>query len=163
MPGAYRIIVEVHWDSDGIEAVVTGETDVMVTPAVDDAHAQAALKILSTPDTLLTLVLGGDHLVEGIEAIQTAIKNPVLRPHYAYIEAKRVAERFGKRKANLKAAAELIDDATVMTLAEIKRAAGLVKAEGADSAPGKILAKKLKNKAGILKAGHDVRELVDSL
>ncbi|CAI4033393.1 hypothetical protein DNFV4_03829 [Nitrospira tepida] len=163
MPGAYRIIVEVHWDSGGIEAVVTGETDVMVTPAVDDAHAQAALKILSTPDTLLTLVLGGDHLVDGIEAIQTAIKNPMLRPHYAYIEAKRVAERFGKRKANLKAAAELIDDATVMTPAEIKRAAGLVKAEGADSAPGKTLAKKLKHKAGILKAGHDVRELVDSL
>ena len=62
----------------------------MVTPPVDDAHAEAALKVLTTPDALLTLALGGDHLDEGIEAIQAALDNPVLRPHFAYIEAKRV-------------------------------------------------------------------------
>ncbi len=163
MPGAYRIIVEAHWDIGGLESVVTGETDVMVTSAVDEAHAQAALKVISTPDALLTLALGGDHLTDGIEAIQTALKNPVLHPHYAYVEAKRVAERFGKRKANLKAAAELIDDSTVMSPAEIKRAAGLVKAEGADSAPGKNLAKKLKSKAGALEVSDEIKELVDSL
>jgi hypothetical protein len=163
MPGAHRIIVEVHWDSYNVEAVVTGETDVMVTSAIDAAHAQAALKVLSTPDALLTLVLGGDHLADGIETIQTALKNPVLRPHYAYIEAKRVAERFGKRKANLQAASELIDDSTVMSPAEIKRAVRLIKAEGADSAPGKNIAKSLKSKVDTLKVSDDIKELVDSL
>ena len=66
-------------------------------------------------------VLGGDHLTDGIEAIQTAIANPVLRPHFAQVESKRLAERFGKRKADLKAAAKLIDDSSVMSPAEINK------------------------------------------
>jgi hypothetical protein len=163
MPGYYRVVVEVHWDSDGIEAVVTGEADVMVASAVDDAHAQAALKIFSTPDALLTLVFGGDHLSDGIEVIQAALKNTILRPHYAYIEAKRVAERFGKRKANLKAASDLIDDSTVMSPAEVNRSVGLVKAEGADSVPGKKIVKVLKSKVGKLKVSDDIKKQVDSL
>jgi hypothetical protein len=163
MPGAHRIFVEVHWDSGGVEAMVIGETSVMVTSALDAGHAQAALKVLSTPDALLALVLGGDHLTDGIEAIQTALENPVLKPHFAYVEAKRVAERFGKRKANFKTAAQLIDDTTVMSPAEIKRAAGLVKAEGADSVPGKSIAKTLKSKASTVEVGDEVKALVDSL
>jgi hypothetical protein len=52
-PGAYRIVVEVLWalQVDKLEMVVTGETSVMVTAAVDAAHAGAALKVLTTPDT----------------------------------------------------------------------------------------------------------------
>jgi hypothetical protein len=163
MQGPHRIQVEVHWDAGGIEAMITGDADVMITSTVDEAHAEAALKILTTPDTLLTLVMGGDHLTDGIEAIQSALDNPVLRPHFAYIEAKRVAERFGKRKPNLRAAAQLIDDATVMSPAEIERAAGLVKAEGADSASGKNIAKVLKGKASAVDVTDDVKKLVDSL
>lgn len=163
MPGAHRIIVEVHWDNGGLEATVTGETSVMVTSAVDEAHAQAALKVLSTPDALLTLVLGGDHLTEGIEAVQTALENPVLRPHFSYIEAKRVATRFGKRKSNLKVASELIDDSAVMSPSEIKKAAGLVKAEKADTASTKNIANTLKSKVGKLKVSDEIKDLVDSL
>ena len=163
MPGIHRIIVEAHWDVDDMGAQVLGNADVMVTPAVDDAHAQAALKVLSTPDALLTLVLGGDHLAEGIEAIQAALENPVLRPHFTYIEAKRMAERFGKRKANLKAAAKVIDDATVMSPAEIKRAAGLAKARGADSASGKNIAKALKKIASKITVNAEIKKLIDSI
>lgn len=162
-PGIYQITVEVHWERETVELVVSGETVVMVSAPVDEAHTQAALKILSTPDTLLVLALGGDHLTAGIEAIQTATKNPVLRPHYAYIEAKRLGERFGKRKANLKAASELIDDSTVMSPAEIKRAAGLVKAESAENEPRKRIGKVLKGKTRNLNVGDDIKELVDSL
>jgi hypothetical protein len=163
LAGPYRIIVAVHWDTGGVEALATGVSDVMVTPAVDEAHAQAALKVLSTPDTLLTLVLGGDHLDDGIEAIQVALANPVLRPHYAYIEAKRLGKRFRKRKGNLKAAADLIDESTVMSPAEIAKAAGLVKAEGEDSAPGKRISKTLKLKVETVNARDSVKELVASL
>ena len=161
--GPYRLVVEVHWDNGGVEALVTGSAEVMVTPAVDEAHAEAALKVLSTPDALLTLVLGGDHLDEGIEAIQVALANPVLRPHFAYIEAKRVGQRFRKRKANLKAAADLIDESAVMSPSEIAKAAVLVKTEGEDTAPGKRISKALKAKVEAVNAGDDVRDLVDSL
>ncbi|MGF1643192.1 MAG: hypothetical protein ACFCUJ_06070 [Thiotrichales bacterium] len=162
MPGAHRIVVEVNWDHAGLEVNVSGEAQVMITSAVDDDHAQAALKVLSTPDALLTLVMGGDHLTDGIDAIQTALKNTVLRPHFAYIEAKRLGERFGKRKANLKAAAQLIDDATVMSPSEIKRAAGLVH-DDADSAAGKSLTKALKSKASKTNLRDDIKKLVDEL
>ncbi|WP_051294177.1 hypothetical protein [Pseudoduganella violaceinigra] len=147
MPGAYRIIVEARWDNHGLECVCTGENTVMVTSAVDQAHAQAALKVLSTPDTLLALAIGGDHLSEGMAAVDAAIANPVLRPHFAYIEAKRMATRFRHRKADFAAAAKLIDGSTIMSPAEVKRAASWVKDAGPSTAPGKQLAKELTSKA----------------
>lgn len=161
-PGIYRIRVEAHWDAGGAEAVVSGETNVMVTSAVDEAHARAALKVLTTPDVLLSLVLGGDHLQDGIAAIQTALENPVLRPHFAHIEAKRLAERFGKRKPDLKAAATLIDAGTVMSRDEIGRAASLAKT-GGEGAPAKTLAKTLKEKAAASNLSDEQRTLVAEL
>jgi hypothetical protein len=162
-PGVHRIVVEVHWEVNGLDCQVVGEANVMVTSAVDEDHAQAALKVLSTPDALLTLVLGGDHLTDGVEAIQAGLKTPVLQPHFAFVEAKRLADRFGKRKANLKAAADLITDATVMSPAEVKKAATLVQSEGAESAARKSLAKTLKKKAGALKVAREIKDIVDSL
>ena len=66
--------------------------------------------MLATPDAHLVLAIGGDHLEDGIEAIEAALDEPVLRPHFAVIEAKRLARRFGKRKPDMKAVAALIDD-----------------------------------------------------
>ena len=94
--------------------------------AVDEAHAEAALEIITTPDVLLTLALGGDHLEEGIAAVRTALANDVLRPHFAFTEARRLAARFLERDADLAAAAELIDDTTVMSADEIDKAARLL-------------------------------------
>jgi len=162
-PGIHQVIVTITWDVDGNLVQLSGDTSVMVTPPVDEDHAKTTYKVLTTPDTLVTLVVGGDHLTDGIKAIQVAIKNPVLRPHFAYIEGKRLAQRFGKRKADLKAAAVLITDETVMSPAEIKKSVKLVKAEGADSAPGKSIAKILKNKAKELDVGDEIKSMVDSL
>lgn len=161
--GIYRLQVNVIWDVNGYSLGVSDETAVMVTPPVDEAHAKAAMKVLSTPDTLLTLVLGGDHLKDGVEAIQGALNNPVLRPHFAYIEAKRLAQRFGKRKADLSAAAQLIDDVTVMSPAEIKKAAMLVKSNDADSAAKEPLAKTLKGKIKGIDISDEIKDMVDSL
>lgn len=122
-PGLHQIVVKLHWDCEGMEVVVSGQTTVLVTGTVDADHAALARQLLATPDTLLTLVLGGDHLSEGIKAIEAALDNPVLRPHFAYIEAKRWANRFGKREANLKAAAQLIDKTTIMSQVEEEKAA----------------------------------------
>lgn len=133
----------------------------MVTSAVDQAHAEAALKVLSTPDTLLSLAIGGDHLYEGMAAIDAAIANPVLRPHFAYIEAKRMATRFRDRKADFGAAAKLIDSSTVMSPAELKRAAAWVKDAGPSTAPGKQLAKELTNKAKGMKIKDGLKDLAE--
>jgi hypothetical protein len=124
-PGVHRIVVEVEWTAGDFTLRSAGETSVMVTPPADESHAEAALKVLTTPDALLTLAIGGDHLEDGIDAVRAAIDDPVLRPHFAVVEAKRVGRPFRKRKPDLKAAAELIDEQTVMSPAEIKRTAEL--------------------------------------
>ncbi|WP_293374431.1 hypothetical protein [Nevskia sp.] len=140
--GLHRVQVDACWESDGNAKQVSGETAVMITPPVDDAHARAALKVLSTPDTLLVLVFGGDHLTDGLEAVQAALDNPVLRPHYAYIEAKRLGQRFGKRKADARKAAALITTKTVMTDSESKKAKLLMADAGDEAAAGKTAGRK---------------------
>jgi hypothetical protein len=65
---------------------VTGQTTVMVTPSVNKSHDAAAHTVLTTPDTLPVLVLGGDHLKGGISAVQQALDDETLRPHYACVE-----------------------------------------------------------------------------
>lgn len=163
--GSYRVVVEVEWELNGYSVKVAGETTAMVTPVVDEDHAKAALKILSTPDALLTLAIGGDHLPEGIAAIQAGLNNPVLRPHYAIVEAKRIGKQFGKREANLKEAVQLLDETAILSGPEIKQAAQLVKQSGKEvgNSAGKELVKVLQYKASHIGADDETVKLIKSL
>jgi hypothetical protein len=161
-PGLYRIVVEIDWESDGIPYGVTGDTSVMATAAQTTSHTEAARQILSTPDTLLSLAIGGDYLEEGVAAIQAGMQDEALRAHFAVVEAKRLARRSGTRKPDLKAAADLLDDTTVMSEAEINSVAHILRAAG-DQAPVRDAARKLKAKARQVGAGQDVRGLLDEL
>lgn len=138
-PGLHEVQVEVHWEVDGMVAKVSGSSTVMVSAAVDEAHAAAAQRVLSTPDAHLVLAIGGDHLVDGVKAIQAALESPVLRPHFAAIEAKRLARRFGKRKPDLKAAEQLLDQATVMSDSELGKMSKML----GDDAGSRLAAKQL--------------------
>jgi hypothetical protein len=133
-PGAYRVILEATWPHMSMTRSTSGEVRVTVAAAVDSAHADTARHLLATPNVLLTLALGGDHLPDAHEAIAAALKNPVLRPHYAYIEAKRLGKRFFGREPDLAAGARLIGEDTIMSRAERKKAARLMQsASGAES------------------------------
>ena len=117
-PGRYQIVIEVHWDIAGLEMEITTESSIIVTPATDEAHYIAAQRVLSSTDALLTLALGGDHMKDGVQAIQRALEDPILAPHYSYIEAKRLAEPFRQRAAEPDLCAALIDQDTVMNARE---------------------------------------------
>lgn len=130
-PGAYRVFVDLEWSLGEAKIRLSGDAPVMVTPPVDESHAAAALRILTSPDALLTLVLGGDHLEEGTEAIRTALEDDVLAPHYAYIEAKRVGKRFGDRDADVDAAAKLLNEDIVMSAREARKAVDLLESDKA--------------------------------
>jgi hypothetical protein len=153
LAGVYKIIVEASWERNGLKQRSIGATNVMVTPPVDDDHAKAAYKIISNPDSLLVLVMGGDHLTEGIEAIKAGLENPVLKPHYAVIEAKRISKKFGKRPSNLKAASKMITKETVMSQPEIKSFEKIVKREEKNTSDeiikkiNEVLSSKLKNES----------------
>lgn len=129
-PGAYTVEVSVSWELGDNHVSVTSQTSVYVASAVNEEHARAALKVLSTPDTLLSLVLTGDHLEEGNRAIRTALDNPVLRPYFCYIEAKRLVQPFHGRKAAPAQAAKMLNKETVMNSAELKKATAIFTAAG---------------------------------
>ncbi|KAK6362819.1 hypothetical protein TWF730_000272 [Orbilia blumenaviensis] len=93
--GVHRVAVKVSWGggNDTPFHVAVGETTVMVTPPLDKSHAAAAHKLLTTPDAHLVLILGGDYLEEGVNAIKQALEDDTLRKHFACTEAKRVLKQ----------------------------------------------------------------------
>jgi hypothetical protein len=119
--GLYNISVEVRWDSQEAVSSIVGFTTVLVTGPKDASHAVAAHKLLTSPDAHLVLVLGGDHLENGISVIQAALENDVLRPHYAAIEAKRLARRFEDRRPDITAAKRLFDGKIIATDSETEK------------------------------------------
>jgi len=121
--GVHNVSVEVTWSTpDSPICAIRASTTVMVTPPLGASHAAAAHKLLTTPNTHLILVLGGDHFKDGIEAVQKALEDDVLRPHYAYVEAKRQAVGFFGREANCEYASELVGrEACVMSPAEERK------------------------------------------
>jgi hypothetical protein len=126
MPGPHRVRVRLEWDSAGVPVCVRGETTLMVLPALDQAHADAALHILDTPGVLITLALSGDHQEDGIAAVHAALASDVLRPHFAYVEARRLASRFLRRSPDLAAAADIVEPEAVMSAAEVDKASRIL-------------------------------------
>jgi hypothetical protein len=110
IPGVSEIKVTLKWPLEGhSRAIVIGSATVFITTATDPSHAKAAHKMLTTPDAHVLLVLGGDceHLKSGKEAIDLALADKTLRPHYVAIEAKRLATKFYE-KQDLRAAEKLV-------------------------------------------------------
>ncbi|KAK0656933.1 hypothetical protein B0T16DRAFT_488161 [Cercophora newfieldiana] len=131
--GLNIIVANVSWtaagDGQGHRASISlsGKTTVLVTPPVDAGHAAAAYRILTTPQAHTALVLGGDHLEEGNEAIGVAVGDRVLGPHWAVVQARRFARKFGGRKADVERAVEVLEgvEGVVASEAELEGLRGL--------------------------------------
>ena len=172
--GLFTITAEVRWEAeDGGDAIVRGETTVLVTGAQNAGHAAAAHTVLATPDAHVVLVVGGDHLEEGIAAIQTGVADKVLRPHFAAIEAKRLVglDRAGAAKKgaarNAKAAVSgLLDETSVMSESELVKLAKLM-APGTRSAvkgeARKDMVESLKQRAEHMQLDEEGKEALAEL
>ncbi|EPS36028.1 hypothetical protein H072_10429 [Dactylellina haptotyla CBS 200.50] len=110
--GVHKVNIKLSWcTGDGLPlSIVIGSVTVMVTPPLDKSHAAAAHKLLTTPDAHLVLVLGGDYLQDGVEAIKQAIKDKTLRPHFAGTEAKRLLKKAFDRRPDIEGASTLLSD-----------------------------------------------------
>jgi hypothetical protein len=133
-PGAYRVAVRADWPDGDQMAGVRAECTVTVTGPTDAEHAAAARAVLDSPDALLTLVLGGDHLQDGLAAIRAAMANKTLRPHFAAVEARRLGRAFRDRPADFGAVRALLDESAVVTPSEIRRLSLLAQDGSADQA-----------------------------
>ncbi|KAF3913603.1 hypothetical protein ABW20_dc0100345 [Dactylellina cionopaga] len=114
--GVHTITVKVSWCiGHGLPvSIVIGSATVMVTPPLDKSHAAAAHKLLTTPDAHLVLVLGGDYLEDGVKAIQQALKDKTLRPHFACTEAKRLSKTSFNKRPDIEGANALVSDGTAV-------------------------------------------------
>ncbi len=161
-PGLHNIAVNLSWEISGITVNVAGSNSVMITPPVDDAHAVAAKATLSEPDLLLTLAIGGDHLEEGIAALDAAMANSVLAPHFAIVKAKQAGRRFGKRKASPSDALKALGSRPVLSQEEANRVAELL-----DGAPATVLKKAPKTLGKALATASDgnksVKKIADEM
>jgi hypothetical protein len=115
--GDHRVKVRAAWEMGRDDLFLECQTTVQVTAAVDDDHTAAALKVLSTPDTLFSIAIVGDHLVEGNEAVEAAMDNPILRPHFAVIRSKLLLT--GPKDLRPEVACDLLDLKAVMSFDEI--------------------------------------------
>ncbi|MDH3301166.1 MAG: M10 family metallopeptidase domain-containing protein [Acidimicrobiia bacterium] len=151
-PGLHTVVIDLGWEVDGVPVHSQASTTVMIEPAKDDHHAAAAREVLSEPDLLLTLAIGGDHLAEGLEALGTAMNDNVLAPHYAVVAAKQMGQAFQNRKADVEGASKLITDDTVMSASEAVSLAEMV-------APAQ---KKTKEKAAVRSMADVLRSKADA-
>jgi len=97
--GLHEVFVEVSWPVPPARMRISGSTTVFVTGAQSPRHARAAHKALATSELQLVLALPGTAHDQGMAALQEALGDEVLRPHFAAIEAKRIARSGGSRKA----------------------------------------------------------------
>ena len=129
--GISTITVRAIWKIDDFPITVTGSTTVYIHGAHSESHAAAAHRILTTPDTHLVLVLGAaDHLTEGVEAIQQAVQDETLGPHFAGIEAKRLVRKFGSRDVDFERVSKLIKNGAVLSEMEKRGLEGLFRKKG---------------------------------
>jgi hypothetical protein len=141
--GIYCVEVVVHWQDGPLPRFVRARTQLMVTPPRNDDHARAALRVLTTPDILMSIAVTGDHLETGNAALGAALGNPVLRPHFAVFEAKRIGHRFRHRRPRPAAALGLVRSQTVMSSSEMRRVADLVDKTSKNTKEGRRVSKLL--------------------
>jgi hypothetical protein len=165
-PGLHQIQVRLDWEQDGERLAASAEASVLVEAASSEGQAEAARTVLDSPDLLLTLALGGDHLPEGRTALDAALDDATLRPHYAVVEAKRRGRRFGDRPADVESALSLIDESTVMSGSEVKRVAEIVqKTRKAERKSGSVkqVIDQLKDRLDSTNCEQQVADMVEAL
>jgi hypothetical protein len=118
MVGDHQVRIRATWQRNGEPVFLETRTKVRVTAPVDDDHLATALKVLSTPDALFSLVIAGDHLIEGNRAIEAAVNNPILGPHFSIINAKRWL--VGPREIDPEKACDFIHKHVIMSFDEIE-------------------------------------------
>ncbi len=141
--GMYRVELDLAWEMGGLPVRVSGKASVMITPPENESHSRAAMRVLSEPDLLLTLAIGGDHLEQGNAALDAAMADKTLAPHYALVQAKRLGRRFGSRRAGPEAAIAAVPGDAVLSPSEARKLAEIAK----EAAPAA-----LKKAAGALSA-----------
>ncbi|TWF74722.1 hypothetical protein FHX44_11604 [Pseudonocardia hierapolitana] len=119
--GSHAVDVAVLFTGhDGLPARARGSAAVWVDHAARADHAEAAARVLASPDLSVVVALGGgDHLDDGVSALSDALADSTLHPHYEVTEALRTGRPFQDRAALTADAADVVTADVVATGDEI--------------------------------------------
>ncbi len=123
----YKLEIQISWTGPLGRLRLSGATWVEVQPPETEGQKKIAQEIISTPETLPSLAISGDHLKIGNSVFDEACKNDILKPHYAVTLAKRWGRLSGDRASNLREAIRYLKKSTVISPAELKSIIRMVK------------------------------------
>jgi hypothetical protein len=163
-PGLHKIDVVVEWSNeDGAPLMSTGVATIYVEDAKSPAHAAAAAAVLSQPDLAVVVALGGgDHLTEGLEALDRALATDELRPHYAVTEAMRVGRSFFDRDADDGKMLELLSKNVVVATSEVRTASRMIATKKSKAATKDVVSS-LKSASKRSPARRELAKLLDAI
>jgi hypothetical protein len=93
-PGSHTVTVDLQVYRNGTYFGLSKSTQVWVEPFVDEKQRRVATLLLQSKAALVNFVIG-DGLTEGNQAINLALNNPILGPHYAIVALKRLCRNVG--------------------------------------------------------------------
>jgi hypothetical protein len=126
-PGRYTLQIDAFWRGPAGVASVSASTDLLVVAPGDLRHAEAALALLGSRELANTLIFQTPperlthgyrgRVQAGVDALRLALEVADLRPFFAVIEAKRLAEQ---GECWMEKAAGWIESTSVATAMEIE-------------------------------------------
>jgi hypothetical protein len=93
-PGSYTVTVSLQVYRRGGYIELKKSTEVRIEPYIDEKQRRIAELLLNSGPALVNFVIG-DGLSEGEQAVNLALNNPVLGPHYAIVSLKRLCRAAG--------------------------------------------------------------------
>jgi hypothetical protein len=121
-PGDYRVTVTVIGGGD---LVIQGSTTVRVAWN-EGADRRFARRVAKSWETQLLLVTGDTFRPRVHRMMAAVLKDPLLRPHYEYLEARRLLTGFFDRSPNISRMSKFLRSSTVLTAQEVLRLAELL-------------------------------------
>lgn len=133
VPGPSSVTVRLEWYDKRVRYLVSGSCEIQVANFQDAPHLKVARKLIETQDTLAGFAIGGDGFADGNQAINLALANPTLKPHFAVIRFRRMIRDSGSEVGHLLDLLDLLcqvsgNDPFILTGSEVQRLAELVTA-----------------------------------
>lgn len=133
VPGPSTITVRLEWYDEKVRYLLSSTCEVQIAGFTNDRHLKVARKLIDTQDTLAGFAIGGDGFADGNQAINLALANPILKPHFAIIRFRRMIRDSASQVGNLLELLDILcrmpaDEPFYLTGSEVGRLVDLLQA-----------------------------------
>lgn len=125
--GEYQIRVRVPFRRAKRVLMVVGNAVISVSKANTKRQRALAESVLHSRELQQLLTMGGGCCAATLRLMKRILRNDELRPHFEFVEARRVGTRYFTRRCALAAMTSVLNPGTIMTHREIDRAIETIK------------------------------------